>query len=563
MDLTTLMYTLFFTQNTSNGDNAMNTYKMIFLYIIMMNMHHIFAFIKKYWYKYTIKNNIDYVYIHYIRYIGKKGTIINSELSTCMWYKIINKCVDNTYTIDANGIIIPELYKEFYVEDDIYAIISESQVRNEIDNYSDRPNNNTNNMFGEYFTTNFKEQTNNMEAKYIEYKISLYRKDNDIKKLNNSLDIIFNNYFDKLSYYIGKDLFCISLKNTKGTTTSMCDTYNDTYEFTHKKSKMGANISGCSKFNFSKLKTTKVFDNVFVDNKLELTDRIDHFMNNEQYYNNYGIPYKLAILMYGVPGCGKTSTIKAIAKYTNRHIFNIDMATIHTKDAMKDIFSDGFVKYNGLPISNSKLIYVFEDIDISLDCIKKKTDINKENYNNNYKNNEFGIDIPFEKIGMVKMAKMIEEDTGNKLDIGSILNIFDGIVELSNIMIIITTNEIENLNDALIRPGRMDLKLEFKKASCDIIKQMIKHYFDIDMNIDNKFAYQFTSAEIMEMCVSKSKLGDNSWCNNDDGFICEQITKALEKLLYKTELTQIEQMEQLMQFTQLENNNNSIISFTT
>lgn len=48
-----------------------------------------------------------------------------------------------------------------------------------------------------------------------------------------------------------------------------------------------------------------------------------------------------------------------------------------------------------------------------------------------------------------------------------ILNKFDGLIELSKIILVITTNHIEKLDPALIRAGRMDIKLELKNTDLD------------------------------------------------------------------------------------------------
>ena len=74
--------------------------------------------------------------------------------------------------------------------------------------------------------------------------------------------------------------------------------------------------------------------NCFFNDVERIKSRIDFFINNENWYKERGIPYQLGFLFYGPPGCGKTSTIKAIAKYTNRHIININELVLHTKNRL-------------------------------------------------------------------------------------------------------------------------------------------------------------------------------------------------------------------------------------
>ena len=66
----------------------------------------------------------------------------------------------------------------------------------------------------------------------------------------------------------------------------------------------------------------KNFSNVFFPEKDELMKKIQFFSENESWYVENGIPYMFGLLLHGEPGCGKTSTIKAIANMTQRHIGN-------------------------------------------------------------------------------------------------------------------------------------------------------------------------------------------------------------------------------------------------
>ena len=57
-----------------------------------------------------------------------------------------------------------------------------------------------------------------------------------------------------------------------------------------------------------------------------LLKRLEYFENNKQEYARIGTPYTLGFMFYGEPGCGKTSTIKAIANQTQRHIIDINLS---------------------------------------------------------------------------------------------------------------------------------------------------------------------------------------------------------------------------------------------
>ena len=67
--------------------------------------------------------------------------------------------------------------------------------------------------------------------------------------------------------------------------------------------------------------------------------------------------------------------------------------------------------------------------------------------------------------------------TDDKLTLSFILNIIDGIRETPGRIIIITSNHYKKLDEALVRPGRIDICLQMEKANIEIIKQMFDHFY--------------------------------------------------------------------------------------
>ena len=128
-------------------------------------------------------------------------------------------------------------------------------------------------------------------------------------------------------------------------------------------------------FTMTQFSTNKSLTNVFGKHLSVIKERMDLFCNNRDWYKEKGIPYTLGILLHGPPGTGKTSIIKAIAKDTNRHIFNIKIHKDTTKTQLNNLFFNENVKvlkngktevYN-IPLEDR--IYVLEDVDCENDIL--------------------------------------------------------------------------------------------------------------------------------------------------------------------------------------------------
>ena len=102
------------------------------------------------------------------------------------------------------------------------------------------------------------------------------------------------------------------------------------------------------------------------------------------------------------------------------------------------------------------------------------------------------------------------------------MNILDGIIELHGIMIIMTTNHPEKIDEALIRPGRFDFKYEFKKASKNIIKEMLKFKF---MITDEEINSLTDNIEITDEVLSPAEIQSICFKNCD-------ISKCIDEIMF-------------------------------
>jgi ATP-dependent 26S proteasome regulatory subunit len=294
-----------------------------------------------------------------------------------------------------------------------------------------------------------------------------------------------------------------------------CKYYIDMKKYDEKEDKMT--------YKMSEFITNRTFDNIFLPNKQNLVDSVNFFINNKEYYNKNGFPYTLGILLEGLPGCGKTSTIKAIANETKRHIINIKLSNIKNKNALFElIYSE---TKEGLKINSKKCIFVIEDIDCDCDIVLKRTDDLSDNDSKSNKSDKSDkSDKSYNKLECdfannnndVKISK-IEKFVNNTIDyklenytnidenltLSDLLNIIDGIIETPGRILIMTTNHVKKLDPALIRPGRIDITINYTYCSKQIYKEMFKFYYDIEIDEDKLTEldkYNITPSRFTQLC---------------------------------------------------------------
>jgi ATP-dependent Zn protease len=242
--------------------------------------------------------------------------------------------------------------------------------------------------------------------------------------------------------------------------------------------------------NATKWESTIRFDNSYFNNMHNLIKKIDFFLNNKAWYEKHGIPYNLGILLYGEPGCGKTRFIKQILNYTQRHGIDIKLHDMFDLTKLKTIIFNDEICDNYI-IPQDKRIIIFEDIDAFGDMIKERDQ--KKNNDNKKKS---------EEVIVLENRTPIDKIKNNNNNLSYLLNIFDGLNECTGRIIIMTTNKIDDLDKALIRPGRIDIKIEFNKCSIFDISKMIKMFWEIDIdekNIKKELDYKYTSAEVINI----------------------------------------------------------------
>ncbi len=248
------------------------------------------------------------------------------------------------------------------------------------------------------------------------------------------------------------------------------------------------------------------FDNRFFTNKDYLVNSIKSFLKNHEEYKRKGLPYTLGFLLYGPPGTGKTGFIKALMNLTKRHAVSIKLCDDFKLESLKSIIIEDEI-YTDLIIPQDERIIVLEDIDCMGDCVKKRSEIKSDEKSEDKDSLDLLLSesdsVDSEALGKkIKELKSVStKKKSNYNNMSFLLNILDGIHECNGRIIVMTTNKPEVLDEALIRPGRIDHKVHFTNATGNDIKNIVEFYWDEKINEEfEQINFKYSHAEITNIC---------------------------------------------------------------
>lgn len=161
----------------------------------------------------------------------------------------------------------------------------------------------------------------------------------------------------------------------------------------------------------------------------KVLEGIKTFWGRKDKFKEYGYSFKRGILLYGVPGGGKTSIINLLCRDLVDNLQGV-VFTI-SDEADLGLYKNFMAEIYRVIEPDRPIITIIEDID-----------------------------------GLCQ-----HKDTETKL-----LNVLDGIEQLENVVYLATTNYTERLSERILnRPNRFDMRLEVKSPNDECRKMYLEH----------------------------------------------------------------------------------------
>mmetsp|Transcript_38881 Transcript_38881/g.78420 ORF Transcript_38881/g.78420 Transcript_38881/m.78420 type:complete len:440 (+) Transcript_38881:32-1351(+) len=234
----------------------------------------------------------------------------------------------------------------------------------------------------------------------------------------------------------------------------------------------------------------------------EIKEAVELPLAHPELYEEVGIKPPKGVILYGEPGTGKTLLAKAVANQTSATFLRV-------------VGSELIQKYLGDgPKLVRELFRVADDHSPTIVFIDEIDAVGTKRYDS-------------QSGGTKEIQRTMLE----------LLNQLDGFDERGDVKVIMATNKIESLDPALIRPGRIDRKIEFplpdiktKRHIFGIHTSRMTLSDDVDLEVFVMAKDDLSGADIKAVCMEAGMLAlrERRMRVTQDDFV-----KAKEKTLYR------------------------------
>jgi proteasome-associated ATPase len=185
---------------------------------------------------------------------------------------------------------------------------------------------------------------------------------------------------------------------------------------------------------------------------------------HKERFDRYGLEAPKGVLLYGPPGCGKTLIAKAVAN-------SLAKAVAHRMG--RDDARSYFLNIKGPELLNKYVGETERQIRLIFQRAKEKSD------------EGVPVIVFFDEMDSLFRTR----GTGISSDVEStivpqLLSELDGVESLKNVIVIGASNREDLIDPAILRPGRLDVKIKISRPNEDAARQIFGIYLSGDLPLD-------------------------------------------------------------------------------
>ena len=245
-------------------------------------------------------------------------------------------------------------------------------------------------------------------------------------------------------------------------------------------------------------------------------DKLNYYLDPESsnVYARCGRPYRIGVLFEGPTGTGKSSLCEATACHFGLPMYYISLGDRNISD------EDLIQLFANVP---KRSIVVLEDID--------SAGLSRQIRNKN------NTDLEHVLEGQTLSNTVIDHVT-----LSGLLNALDGVAASTGRVVILTTNYPDRLDKALVRPGRIDITVQFRLTRRREMEEMFELMSRVNRGADNvepekiqilakQFALQLPENELSAAQLQGyliERMEDPQRAAEEAHLWCEQVMKAKE-----------------------------------